>query len=419
MKITVEKIDDVNYIMSGTVENSLIEEKVASLKKQALEESKDDEATDENIEQNAASQVFKEFIDAGIKEGNLDVNNILGQPSLKQYEQQDDQIYFEVEVAVSPEINVDHIDYAEIAPVYTKPTASPEAVEAKIQEFAQKQAPFTKIEKAKPIEEGDVAVIDFTGYIDDKPFEGGSAEKFNIQVGSNKFIPGFEEQLVGMEYGEERDVIVSFPKDYSADDLAGKEAKFVVKLHEIQEQKPETVDDAFAKKILQKPDATVETLRAQFSEQVTAEELSQIYMRDLKPKIVKVLLEKFDFTLPNNVVELEIDAKVREKTRSFSEEQHKTYMEDKEKFKELRESVREEARQSIKKALIVEALAKKEGIDVHEQEVIAALGYQATMTGQDPQALLKYYQDNNLMTSAKMGLTEDKLFGTILGFHKA
>ena len=418
MKVTIEKIDDINFIMSGTVENSVIEEKVAKLKEQSAAQAKNDDSTDENIEQNAAEQVFQDFINAGIKEANLDVENILGQPGLRKYEQQDNCIYFEVEVAVSPVINVD-IDYKDIVPTYTRPTASAEAVEAKLIEFSKKQAPFTKLEKAKPIENGDVAVIDFTGFIDGKVFEGGSAEKFNIKVGSNSFIPGFEEQLVGMEYNEQRDVIVSFPKDYSADDLAGKEAKFIVKLHEIQEQKAAIIDDDFAKKVLQKPDATLDTLKKQFSEQVTAEELSQVYMSELKPKIVKALLEKFDFTLPANIVEQEIDAKVREKTRGFSEEQHKSYMEDQGKFKELRESVREDARKSIKLALIVEALAKKEGIDVHEQEVIGALGYQATMTGQDPQALVQYYQDNNLMTSAKMGLTEDKLFGVMLDFHKA
>ncbi len=418
MKVTIEKIDDINFIISGTVENSVIEKKVAKLKEAAAKETKNDDSNNENIEQDAAGQVFKDFIDAGIKEGNLDVENILGQPGLKKYEQLEDCIYFEVEIAVSPEINVD-IDYKDFVPSYTKPTASPEAVEAKLLEFAKKQAPFTKLEKAKPIENGDVAVIDFTGFIDDKVFEGGSADKFKLKVGSNQFIPGFEEQLVGMEYGEVRDVIVSFPKDYSAEDLAGKEAKFVVTLHEIQEQKAETIDDAFAQKVLNNNTATLDTLKKQFAEQVTAEELSQIYMSELKPQIVKALLEKFDFTLPNNIVEQEIDAKVREKTRGFSEEQHKSYMEDKGKFKELRESVRDEARKSIKMALIVEALAKREGIDVHEQEVIAALGYQATMTGQDPQALVQYYQENNLMTSAKMGLTEDKLFGHMLGFHKA
>ena len=418
MKVTIEKIDDINFVMSGTVDNSVIEEKVAKLKEEAAKVEKKDDSEAENIEKDAAGQVFQDFINAGIKEANLDVASILGQPGLKKYEQLDNAIYFEVEVAISPEINVD-IDYKDFAPTYTKPKASKEAVDAKLQEFAQKQAPFTKLEKAKAIENGDVAVIDFTGFIDDVAFEGGSAEKFNIKVGSNAFIPGFEEQLVGMAYDETKDIIVSFPKDYSSDDLAGKEAKFVVKLHEIQEQKAVEVNDAFAQKVLQKPDATLDILIKQFEEQVTAEELSQIYMSELKPKIVKALLDNYDFTLPNNVVEQEIDAKVREKTRDFNEDEHKAYMEDKGRFQELRESVRDDARKSIKISLIVEALAKKEGIEVHEQEVIAALGYQATMTGQDPQALVQYYQDNNLMTSAKMGLTEDKLFGHILGFHKA
>ena len=137
MKVTVEKVDDINFIISGTVDNSVIEDKVTKLKEQAAKEQKDEKSTDENIEQDAAGQVFQDFINAGIKEGNLDVENILGQPGLKKYEQRDDCIYFEVEVAVSPEINVD-IDYKDIAPTYTKPTASPEAVEAKLDRVRSK-----------------------------------------------------------------------------------------------------------------------------------------------------------------------------------------------------------------------------------------------------------------------------------------
>jgi len=419
MKVNVEKLDDINYIMSGTVDNSDIEAKVAKAKEEATKNPKKDDDKEDTTEQDAAGLVFQEFIDAGIKEAKIDVKTILGQPALKKYEQRDDCVYFEVEVAVSPEINVDHIVYADIRPTYTKPTASKEAVQAKLNQFAMQQAPFTALVTPKAIEVDDVAVIDFTGFIDGKTFEGGSAEKFNIKVGSNKFIPGFEEQLVGMAYGEQKDVIVNFPDDYSSEDLAGKEAKFVVKLHEIQEQIPLPIDDAFARKIMGKKEATIATLNDQFSDQVTAAELSELYMSELKPKIVKALLEKFDFTLPSNIVEQEIDAKVREKTKTFSKDQHQEYMEDKGKFNALRESVRADAQQSIKLALIVEALAKREGIVVNAQEVIGALGYQATMTGQDPQALVKYYQDNNLMTSAKLGLTEDKLFGVILDFHKA
>jgi len=417
VKVTVEKVDDINFIIRGSVANSVIKDKVAKCKEEALKQTDEEKPTDETIEQDAAAEVFREFIDAGIKEAGIEVESLLGQPALKKYEQQGDNVFFEVELSTSPEIDV-NIDYDGIVPEFTKPVADPDAVEKKLAEFAQQQAPFTPIKTPKAIENGDVAVIDFKGFIDDKAFEGGSAEKFNLKVGSNSFIPGFEEQLVGMEYNEERTITVNFPDDYSSEDLAGKESKFVVKLHEIQEQNAETPDDAFAKKILSDDKATLDTLKEKLADQITSEELSQLYMSELKPQIVEKLLEKFDFTLPNNIVEQEIDAKVREKTRGFSEEQHKSFMEDKGKFMELRESVREAAVNTIKLALIVEALAKKEGVEVHEQEVHAALGYQAMMTGQDAQELLEYYKKNNLITSAKMGLTEDKLFGIMLGFNK-
>jgi len=418
VKVTVEKVDDINFILSGTVENSLIEDKVKKLKENTAKEKKTDEtSSDEKIEQDAAGEVFKDFISAGIKEAGIAVESILGQPSLKKYEQRKDKVFFEVELSISPKVHTD-VDYKEITPVFTKPVASPQEIENKLAEFVLKQAPFTTIPTPKAVENGDVTVIDFEGFIDGKAFEGGSAQKFNLKIGSDSFIPGFEEQLIGMEYGQTKDVHLSFPDDYQAEDLAGKETKFVVTLHEIQEQHPITPDDAFAKKILSDEKATLTTLKEKFADQITSEELSRVYMNEIKPKMIDALLSKYDFTLPNNIVEQEIDAKVREKTRGYTQEQHKEFMEDKGKFMELRESVRASARDSIKLALIVEALAEKENVEVHENEVHAALGYQAMMSGQDTQELLKYYQENNLMTSAKMGLIEDKLFGIMLGFHK-
>jgi len=418
VKVTVEKIDDINYILSGTVENSLIKEKVEKRKLEISKEKKTEETpTDKTIEQDAAGEVFKDFIAAGIAEANIPVESILGQPGLKKYEQRKDEVFFEVELSTSPKVHTD-INYKEITPLFTKPVAAPEEIEKKLAEFVLKQAPFTPIPTPRAVENDDVTVIDFEGFIDGKAFEGGNAEKFNLKIGSNSFIPGFEEQLIGMEYGQTKDVILSFPDDYQAEDLAGKEAKFVVTLHEIQEQHPQTPDDAFAKKILSDDNATLTTLKEKFADQITSEELSHVYMNEVKPKMIDALLSKYDFTLPNNIIEQEIDAKVREKIRGYTQEQHKEFMEDKDKFMELRESVRQAARDSIKIALIVEALAAKEGVEVTENEVHAALGYQAMMSGQDASELLKYYQENNLMTSAKMGLIEDKLFGIMLGFHK-
>jgi trigger factor len=415
--ITVEKVDDINYILRGTVANSVIEERANHLKALAEQEPSEDAPAERNFEQEAAGQIFQAFVEAGVKEAGVPLESLLGQPGLKKYEKQPDTVFFEVDIATSPEVNTD-IDYSDVVPEYTKPVADPAAVEKRLEEFASKQSQFEPIKTPKSLEEGDVAVINFKGFIDGEPFEGGSAEKFNLQIGSKRFIPGFEEQLIGMEYGEERTIKVTFPEDYQAPDLAGKDTEFSVKLHEIQTQVPVVIDDDFAKRVLNDSNATVAVLKEKFADQVTAQELSELYQNELRPKLIEGLLGKFDFPLPNNIVEQEIDAKVREKLQPMSQDEQKQYLENKEKYIAMRESVRQQSKDGIKIAMIVEALAKKEGIDVDEQEVISALTYQAMQTGQDAQQLVNYYRDNNLMISAKLGLTEDKLFGKMLGFDR-
>lgn len=425
MKVTVEKIDDINMIISGTVDEEMTQERAATLKKQAATKTKKEETAetqaaqmnDDSFQQEAESEILKEFIQAGLKEANIDVENVLGQPGFKKYEKRDNGIYLEIQISTNPEIDTS-VNYMDAIPAFEKPKADPKKVEAKLLEMAVQQAPFTAIQNPRAVAHGDVAVIDFEGFLDGVAFEGGTAEKFNLKIGSNSFIPGFEEQVIGMEYNEEKTIIVTFPQEYQSEDLAGKETEFKVKLHEIQEQKVLETDDAFAQKILNDQKATLETLKAKLADQITSESLSQLYYNELKPKLIDALLKKFEFTLPSNIVEQEIDAKTYEKIQQMSEEEKVIYKENKEKFHSLRDSVREEAKNTIKTALIVDALAKKENVVVNEQEVLSALYFQAMMSGQDAQELVAYYTENNLMTSAKMRLTEDKLFGQMLGFNQ-
>lgn len=418
MKVTVEKINEINYILSGSVENSVIEQKAVELRAQPAEdESQSEEDRNKQIEQQAAEQVFRAFIDEGIKEAGISVDDLLGQPGLKKYEKSADSVYFEVELATSPNIDLE-IDLTDIIPTYTKPKADPKDVDAKFDEFVSKQAPLTTIKTPRPVKSGDATVIDFKGYVDGVAFEGGEAQKFNLKIGSNSFIQGFEDQVIGMEYGETKTITVKFPDAYQAEDLAGKDAQFEVTLHEIQEQGTDKIDDEFAQRILSDKTATIETLREKIADQVVAQEVSDMYMTDLKPKMVEGLLKKYDFTLPNNIVEQEIDAMVREAIQHLSPEEQKENLEDKDKFFKLRQSVRPQSESTIKKAIIVEALAKKDGITVDEQEAMSALTYQAMMTGQNAQELVKYYQENNLMNSVVLAITEDKLFGQMLGFDK-
>ena len=419
MKVTAERLDDVNIIISGTIEDKMTKDKFTALKEQAQKEAKetDEPLTDEQLQQQAESEVLTGFIEAGLKEAGMAVDEILGQPGFNKYEKRDNGLYLEIAISTNPEIDTD-VDYSDIIPTFNMPDAAKEDVDARLAEMAISQGTFAPIETPRATKNGDVTLIDFEGFVDGVAFEGGSAEKFNLKIGSNSFIPGFEEQMIGMEYGEERTITVTFPEDYSSADLAGKVSEFKVKLHEIQEQQPRETNDDFAKSILNDQKATLETLRRKLADQINAQALSQFYNDELKPLLIKGLLTKFDFILPRNVVAQEIDAKVTERIQLMTQEEKDALNADKEKFHALRNSLVGEAEDSIKTALIVDALAKKEGLEVDEQEILSALYYQAMMSGQDAQELVTYYKENNLMTAAKMGLTEDKLFGKMLGLDK-
>ncbi len=430
MKVTVNKVDEANVIVSGTIENSAVEANINTMAVQAGKEMKVDgfrkgkvpahvvkKLHGDKLAQDAEGEVLKDLIDAGVKEAGINPADILGQPTFKKYEKKEDGIEVEVEVSTRPVFEAEgHMD---VLPAFDKPTASDKEIEEKMAEIAVQQSPFEKIKRKRMVRDGDMAVIDFEGFVDGVAFDGGKAEKFSLKIGSNQFIPGFEEQIIGMKYEEEKTVTVTFPAEYQSADLAGKEAEFKVTLHEIQEQVPAELNDELAKKLLQGEEgATVEKLREKIKTQIESAEISKIYNEDLKPKLVEALVAKFDFALPNNIVEQEIDAKVNAKAREMDEEELNSFKDNPEKVEALREEVRADAVASVKATFIVDALAAKEEVKVDDQEVSQAIYYEAMMSGQDPQEVIKYYQDNNLLPAVKMGMIEDKLFGKMLGLDK-
>ncbi len=430
MKTTVEKIDDINIIMRGTVDNSAVEKKISELRDQAVKELKQDKTLDaktvENklnqmddasFQQEAEGQILQDFIDAGMNEANVTLDDILGQPSFKTYEKQDNGIFLEIEISTNPVIDAT-VEYMVIVPSYTAPTIDPKEIDAKLKEMAIKKAPYTKITTQRAVKNGDLVNLDFEGFLNGKALSGANETEYKLKIGSNSFIPGFEEAVIGMKADEEKTIKITFPKEFQTKELAGQEAEFKVKLLEIREQIPMELNDALAQRIFDDERATLDLLKLKMTEKITSQAFSNLYNEELKPQIIKGLLSKFDFTLPNNVVEQEIDAKINEKAQRMSKEVHDLYKEDKTKFNELRDTVREEARDSIKAALIVDALAKEEGIQVNDEEVLSALSMQAMMSGQDVEELIEYYKTNNLMTSAKVGLIEDKLFRQMLGVDK-
>ena len=426
MKVTVKKIDDANVLVSGAVENSVIETNVDRLAREAGKQMKVDgfrqgkvpphivkKLHGDKLRQDAESDALKSLMDIGIAEAGVNASDIIGEPIFKKYDKKDDKIEVELELSLRPDVNVE--GYEKAVPSFKKPTATAKEVEEKLKEIASQNAPFEKIKRKRMVKDGDMTLIDFEGFVDGVAFDGGKAEKFNLKIGSGQFIPGFEEQIIGMKYEEEKDVVVTFPKEYQSADLAGKEATFKVKLHEIQEQVEAELNDELAQKLLSDEKATLDTLKDKLKEQIVTEKISKIYNEKLKPELIEALVKHFDFALPNNIVEQEIDAKINAKAREMKEEELKKYQENPEKVEKLRDEVREEAENSVKATFIVDALAKKEEINVDDQEVSQAIYYEAMMSGQDPQAVIKYYQENNLLPAVKMGMIEDKLFGKLLG----
>ena len=426
MKVTVNKIDDANIVVSGEIEKSAIDKIVDRLAKEAGKQIKVDgfrpgkvpahivkKLHGEKLEQDAEGEALRELMNEGLKEAGVNASDMIGEPMFKKFDKKDDKIEVELEISLQPKFEAE--GYESVIPSFEKPEVEDKEVDERIEELAKQSAPLEKIKRKRMVRDGDTVIIDFEGFVDGEAFEGGKAEKYALKIGSGSFIPGFEDQIIGMKYDEEKTITVKFPEEYQAENLAGKDAEFKVKLHEIQEQVVPEIDDELAKKITGDENATLEDLKNRIKDQIQNEKIAKLYQDELKPKVIEALVAHFDFALPNNIVEQELDAKVNQKAQTMTQEELNEYKENPSKVDELRDELRDEAKDSVKATFIVDALAKKEGIKVEDAEVSQALYYEALMSGQDPQQIIEYYQKNNLLPAIKMSMIEDKLFGKLLG----
>jgi trigger factor len=206
---------------------------------------------------------------------------------------------------------------------------------------------------------------------------------------------------------------VTFPENYGAKEIAGKEAEFEVELQEIQEKVPAEINDELAKKYLNKEDATLEELKNYIKDSLLQRKKAEIYA-PLKEQILECLVKKYEIDLPENIVEREIDVIVNQEAAKLTPAKLKEIQEDIEKLKEFRESFRDEAKDRVKLTFIIDELAKRENIEVSDEELSQVIFYEALMQGQNPQELIKYYQENNLLPVLKMNLAEEKLLNKLL-----
>ncbi len=427
MEFNAQKVDEANAVITATVSKDLIEKNLDKVAKQAAKtldiqgfrKGKVPVAIvkqryADKLEQDAESDVLRDILAKSLEDLNITNDDLVGEPAVTKFDKKDNgDIDVEIKVACKPEVDLG--EYKALIPEVEDKEIDEKEIAERLDEMAKSSAPLEKIKRKRMVRDGDFAVIDFEGFVDGVAFEGGKAEKYPLQIGSNSFIPGFEEQIIGMKYEEEKEVTVTFPEEYQSNDLAGKEAVFKVTLHEIQEKVAAEIDDEFAKKMLpNEEDVTVDTLKEKIKEQLKNAEMAKYYRKELKPLYLDKLVEELNFALPNSVIEQEINYALNNKVRSMSEEEIKALQEDASKVESMREELKEDAQKSVKATFIVDALAKAEGIDVSDQEVTQVIYYEAMQMGQNPQDVLKQYQEAGYLPAIKMSMIEDKVITKLL-----
>ena len=428
MEINVERIDQANAKVEAKVSKQKVEEQENKIAKQIAKDAKIDgfrkgkapasvikKMYKDNIEQDSVAQIFQELLKDSIKKLEQTEENLMGEPKITKYEKNDDKsIDIEFEISFRPIVDTSVVD--ECIPEVKTPRVTKKEIEERINELLKAASKTKDVEEDRALKEGDIAVIDFEGFVDGKAFEGGKAEDYALEIGSKSFIEGFEDALIGMKKGETKEINVTFPKDYSSTELAGKDAMFKVTLKKVQERVlPDISDEELLKRFLPEIEhPTQEDLEESIKKQIKREKINKLYLDELKPKLTEALLEKIDFDLPNSVVDQEIDMSLNSSLRGKSEDEVKELQENPDKVEELRKEFEKDAKESVKLTFIVDELAKAKDIKVEDNEVIQTIYYEAMQQGQDPKKYLEFYEKQGLLPAIKMAMIEDKLFAKLL-----
>ena len=431
MEIKIKALDSVNTLASTTISADAIKSSVEKLAKKAAKTMKVDgfrqghvpvavvlKRYEKELTNDAEQDALRDVVEEAIKQEGKKNDDLIGEPIVSKFDKKDDKIDVELTVSFKPSVDVS--GYESLIPEFSNPRVLKKDIDEKKTELLKMIAPLEKVESKRGLKVGDFAKFDFEGFVDGVAFEGGKAENYVLEIGSNQFIPGFEDGMVGIKAGGEKDIEVKFPENYGAAHLAGKDAVFKVKLHEIQERKiPEKLDEEMLKTILpneEKP--TEELLEERIKEQIRQEKIYKLINEELKPKFAEAAVEKFKFDVPKNIVEQEIDMQFRNAWSSFTPDDMKKFREDKDALAKKRDEYRKDAENSVRLTFIIDELARVRGVKVSDQEVVQAIYFEAYRSGQDPKAHLEMYRNQGMLPAIKMSMIEEKLFSELFNKEK-
>jgi trigger factor len=315
---------------------------------------------------------------------------------------------YTIEVELMPEF--EPMDFSTLSLERVVAEISDEEVEKQVLSFAQQFKEFEEAEDGHAAENGDTVVIDFKGSVDGELFDGGTAEGHSLELGTNSFIPGFEEQLVGAKKGDEKTVTVSFPDEYQAEHLAGKPAEFACIVHEVKTALPVVVDDALAEKLgLENLDALKDAMREQSSK-----EFADISRSKVKRQLLDALADNHTFEVPEGLVESEFD-QIWGQVEEDLKKQEKTVADLDKPEEEAKAEYRGIAERRVRLGLLLSEVGNRNNLTVNQDEVNRAMAEQAQRFPGQEQQIFEFYQSNpEMRAQLEAPIMEDKVVDFIL-----
>ena len=300
------------------------------------------------------------------------------------------EINFSIIVPVYPDFEVK--DFKGLKGKKIVKEATDEEINAKIDELREQNVLVTPKENGQ-IEEHDIAIFDFKGMKDGVAFEGGTAENYELEIGSKQFIPGFEDQMIGMKEGEEKTINVTFPNEYQATDLAGKEVQFALKLHEIKKKELPELNDDFVKDLNKENIKTVDELKASIKAEIEKTK-EQSEKNRLADELIEQLTDKVEIDIPEAMV----DAAVKDELKDFERTVNQQYGMKVEEFKkiaqikedEFMKNITERASKKLKETLVLEQIVKQEKLQATQDEINASLEEIANANNMKVEDVKKY-----------------------------
>lgn len=330
------------------------------------------------------------------------------QITVKEGYKEGDDLEFSFEVELIPDFEVP--DFKGINLTRLKAQASDEAITKALESIAERQRDFKDIEEKRPAANGDILVVDFVGKVDGVAFDGGTADDVNVEIGGSGFIPGFAEQIEGMTPGEEKQITVTFPENYQAPNLAGKEATFDIKAKGLKEAVTPEINEEFATKIGLE---SLDNLKTLISKQIVSEYDQMSHMR-LKRDVLDALAEKVTFEIPAGLLDAEFD-QIWQRIES-DRQADRLDEEDKAKDEEtLKSDYRKIAERRVRLGLLLVEIGRLNSIAVTDEELTQAMRSEAMRYPGKEKEVIEFFQKNpQAIDSLRGPIYENKVIDYIL-----